>query len=154
MKTGRCPCGAVRFEADAVPDTFIICHCEMCRRWQGSAVLGVVVPDEGLRWSGTERVAERQTTSWAKRAWCRDCGTGVYLKSTLDEGKDGEATEIPLGIFDDASGFRPSDEIWIDHKPDSYAFVDMGQALHTRAECIETMPYFTTYGSLEQERER
>ncbi len=150
MRTGGCLCGSVRFEADAVPDTFIICHCELCRRWTGSALLGVIVPNANLHWTGTEHIAERHSTGWGKRAWCKVCGSPLYLQSTVEDDEE-DQTEIPLGLFDDASGLRPSDEIWYDHKPDSYAFADMGQARHTRAECIAHMPYFGRDGGREKE---
>ena len=152
MRTGGCLCGAVRFEADAVPETFIICHCEMCRRWTGSALMGVIIPNTKLRWSGTEHVAERKTSGWGKRAWCRNCGTGLYLQSTVEVADEEDQTEIPLGLFDDPNGLRPSDEIWFDHKPDSFAYADMGQARRARAECIAAMPYFDAYGSPEKEQ--
>ncbi len=142
MRTGGCLCGTVRFEADVAPETYLICHCEMCRRWTGSALLGVTIEGDKLHWHGEKAIAERRTSSWAKRAWCRSCGTGLYLKSTLEEDREADITEIPLGLFDDPSGFRPSDEIWIDRNPDSFAFVDRGQTQHTRAECISTMPHF------------
>ena len=39
-------CGAVRFVARDVQDKAGICHCEICRRWTGSAMLadGGLVP--------------------------------------------------------------------------------------------------------------
>ena len=144
MKSGGCLCGTVRFTADAVPETYLICHCEMCRRWTGAALMGVIVASDKLTWSGHTHIAERVTSGWGKRAWCKACGSGLYLQSTLED--DDDHTEVLLGLFDDPNGFRPSDEIWFDHKPDSIAFADMGQAHRTRAECIAQMPFFNGGG--------
>ena len=149
MRAGGCLCGAVRFETDVVPETYIVCHCEMCRRWTGAALLGVTVPSDTLRWSGTEHVAERVTSGWGKRAWCKECGTGLYLQSTLDD--DDDQTELLLGLFDDPNGLRPSHEIWFDRKTDSFAFADMGQEHRTRAECIAKMPFFDAGDSADKE---
>lgn len=136
IRTGRCLCSAVSFSAANVPTKFGACHCEMCRRWTGSALLGVTVKDEDLTWSGEDLIAKRQTSSWAERAWCRECGTGLWFKVTL-EGKYSGETELPIGLFDDPSGFEMSSEIFIDHKPDSFAYAGEGRKLMTRAECAE-----------------
>lgn len=119
--TGRCLCGAVLFVARNVPTTFGICHCEMCRRWTGSALLEVSVASDDVTWSGTAHIATRASSGWAERAWCRECGTALYFRQT----KEGEwfgSTDIPLGIFDDPNGFTLTHEIFTDCKPDSFAF--------------------------------
>ncbi len=136
-RSGGCLCGAVRFTASEVPETFGTCHCEMCRRWTGSALLGVTVKTEHLIWEGEDHIATRQTSSWAERAWCRECGTGLWFKVTNRETPNWGDTEIPIGLFDDPSGFEMKSEIYIDHKPDSFAYAGEGRKLLTRAECVE-----------------
>ncbi len=128
-------CGAVSFVAEAVPMTFGICHCEMCRRWTGSALLGVSVPSDKVTWSGREHIASLQSSEWAERAWCSKCGTGLYYRVT-EKNKWFGATEIPIGLFDDPNGFEIENEIYTDMKPDSYAYVGEGHKRLTRAECI------------------
>ena len=135
-REGGCMCGAVRFTARDVPDSYGICHCEMCRRWAGSALLGVSVPSESVTWHGQEHIAAIQSSEWAERAWCRKCGTGLYYRVT-ERNKWFGATEIPIGLFDDANGFTLDNEIYIDMKPDSYAYAGEGHKRLTRAECIE-----------------
>ncbi|MEE9427630.1 MAG: GFA family protein [Paracoccaceae bacterium] len=133
-KTGRCMCGAVSFVAQNVPTNFGACHCEMCRRWTGSALLEVSVSSKSITWQG--EIAKRQSSEWAERAWCPACGTGLYYRVT----KEGEwygSTDIPLGLFDDLHGFELSHEIFIDHKPDSFAYAEVGQRKLTRQECVE-----------------
>lgn len=133
--TGKCMCGAVSFTVTQVPKTYGICHCEMCRRWTGSALLGVSVPTERVAWHGREHVATIQSSDWAERAWCTRCGTGLYYRVTERNQWFG-ATEIPIGLFDDADGFALENEIYIDCKPDSYAYVGEGHVRLTRHECI------------------
>ncbi|WP_425099563.1 GFA family protein [Tropicibacter sp. S64] len=135
-RTGGCLCGAVRFVATDVPDKAGICHCEMCRRWTGSALIGVTVPTGSITWSG-EVLRVMQTSAWAERAFCGKCGSGLYFSVTLENEWYGN-TEVPVGIFDDPNGFEITNEIYIDHKPDSYAFEGQaGRRLLTRAECVE-----------------
>ncbi len=114
-------CGAVRFTARDVPSSFGACHCEMCRRWTGSALLGVTVPRASVDWQGADRIATLQSSDWAERAWCRDCGSPLYYHVTM-EGPMTASIEMPIGLFDDASGFDFDNEIYIDHKPDSFAY--------------------------------
>ena len=44
MATGKCMCGAVVLTIGELPREYGTCHCEMCRRWAGSALLSVSVP--------------------------------------------------------------------------------------------------------------
>lgn len=136
-RTGQCMCGAVRFTARDVTPKAGICHCEMCRRWTGSALIGVTVAKSALTWDGAEHIAEIQSSPWAKRAWCSKCGSGLYYEVTA-EGPYAGDQELPLGIFDDPNGFQITNEIYFDHKPDSYAFAGSeDRELLTRQDCIE-----------------
>ncbi|XDA98098.1 GFA family protein [Sulfitobacter sp. LCG007] len=145
-RTGGCMCGSVRFEARDVPAAFGACHCEMCRRWTGSALLGVTVKSADLSWEGSENIATVQSSDWAERAWCNKCGTGIYFRVTL-EGEWSGGTEIPIGLFDDQSGFEMKNEIYIDHKPDSFAYAGDGRTLLTRAQCVEKFSVLASDGS-------
>jgi hypothetical protein len=133
---GQCLCGAVRFAARDVPDTFGVCHCQMCRRWTGSALLGVTVAADKVTWEGRDTIATIQSSAWAERAWCSKCGSGLWFRVTA-QGAHSDDLEIPLGLFDDPDGLQMVREIYIDHKPDSFAFAGEGRALMTRQECIE-----------------
>ena len=134
--TGGCLCGAVRFAARDVPLTVGVCHCEMCRRWTGSALIGVTVPTGSVSFSG-DALTVMQTSDWAERAFCGRCGSGVYFRVTMEGDWFGN-TELPVGLFDDPDGFEITNEIYIDHKPDSYAYAGQEtRRLLTRADCVE-----------------
>lgn len=135
-REGGCLCGAVRFRAGLTKREFGACHCSMCRRWTGSALLGMTVPEGNVEWQGSEHIASRQTSPWAMRAWCRECGSALYYKVTMDNEWAGNL-ELPIGVFDNASGLTMSNEIYIDHKPDSFAYAGEGRKLMTRQDCIE-----------------
>lgn len=137
---GHCLCGAVRFHATDLPGTVSICHCEMCRRWTGSALIEVSVTEANVTWQGADHIATRQSSAWAERAWCRDCGTPLYYRN-IEGGAFSGTYDIPLGLFDDPNGFRISHEIYIDHKPDSFAFADAPSRKQlTRADCVAQYP--------------
>ena len=120
-RAGQCMCGEVRFTAQDVPQEFGTCHCKMCQRWLGSALLGVTIAEKNLSWQGENNIATLQSSGWAERAWCSKCGTGLWYRVTAD-GPLNDNYEIPIGIFDDAEGFKMTREIFIDRKPDAFAF--------------------------------
>lgn len=120
-RSGGCLCGAVRFDAALTTREFGACHCEMCRRWTGSALLALTVPQANVTWQGAENIARFQSSDWAERAHCARCGTPLWYHVTMD-GPMAASLELPIGLFDDAGGLTFGNEIYIDHKPDSFAY--------------------------------
>ena len=137
--TGGCLCGAVRFTVSDLPAQFGICHCETCRRWTGSALLGVTVPADNITWEGEDHIARHQSSSFAERAWCSTCGSNLFFRFTGGGAPVG-GVELPVGVLDDASDMVVHNEIFIDHKPDAYAFVPNDRQVLTRAQCAEKFP--------------
>lgn len=134
-KTGGCLCGAVRFTAQDVPKEAGACHCEMCRRWTGSALIGVTVPLENVVWEDESHLARIQSSHWAERGFCTRCGSGMFFRVTMESAYSG-GIELPIGVFDEADGFEMTNEIYIDIKPDSFSYDGQsGRKLLTRAEC-------------------
>lgn len=143
VRAGGCLCGAVRFTARLRGATFGACHCRMCRRWTGSALLGITVPDADVTWEGADHIATRQTSGWAMRAWCRECGSGLWFRVTA-EGPYAGAYELPVGLFDDPNGLTMTSEIYVDEKPDSFAYAGEGRRLMTRQDCIDKFAVLAT----------
>jgi len=127
-------CGAVSFTARNVRTDFGGCHCEMCRRWAGSALLAVTIPETDMTWAGLDHVATIQSSAWAERGWCKECGTGLWYRVTADGPMKGNY-EIPIGILDDANGLVMNSEIFIDCKPDSFTYSGARKTM-TRAEVL------------------
>ena len=117
MLEGRCMCGAVTLRVVPARDDLHACHCEMCRRWTGSALVEIGVNDDGLEVAGPVRTIA--SSDWAERAWCDACGSCLWYRVTLP-GKEHYA--VSAGLFDNAGGFALSKEIYIDCKPEGYAF--------------------------------
>jgi hypothetical protein len=128
-------CGAVAFTIESLRTDFGACHCEMCRRWTGSAFLGISVPESSIKFSGVEHIATIQSSSWAQRAWCTTCGTGLWYRVTADSPMAANY-EIPIGLLDDANGLEMTREIFIDCKPDAFAYRGEHRLL-TRAQVMK-----------------
>lgn len=135
VREGGCLCGAVRFSAKVSTREAHGCHCEMCRRWTGSAFLAVSVPERDITWSGTDAIRRFQSSDWAERANCRDCGAPLYYHVTAD-GPFRDSLELSLGLFDDPSGLTLTNEIFIDQKPEAFAYTGDHPRL-TRKETLE-----------------
>lgn len=134
MKAGGCHCGAVRFEA-AETGELGACHCIDCQKWSGGPFLGVFVPEAALTvTAGAARIATRRTSGWASRSRCAECGSPLWYR--WDRGVDGTGNyEVSLGLFDAPSGIALKREIFIDFKPDGFAFAGDHPRL-TRAETL------------------
>lgn len=121
MVSGRCLCGAVRFTAEPTKPETHVCHCEMCRRWTGSALLAVSIPPDAIRFEGAENIRTFASSEWAERAWCGVCGSTLYYRLAV-EGFGPRTYEMSLGLFEDPGAFPLAKEIFIDRKPANYAF--------------------------------
>lgn len=129
-------CGAVRFSARLTTLDCGVCHCEMCRRWTGSALVSVFAPVGNVDWQGGDAITLFQSSPWAERAFCRRCGSGLYYHVTAENDHSANLT-IPIGLFDNPNGFRMRREIYIDEKPDTFAYAGTGRTLMTRQQCID-----------------
>ncbi len=114
-KTGHCMCSCVSFVARNVPETFGACHCDMCKRWSGNVFNGVPVPSEDLQLSGEGHIKRIQTSDWAERAICAECGSPLWYRITA-EGPTTGTTNLALGLFDDTSDMTLGYEFYVDRK--------------------------------------
>lgn len=114
VRTGKCLCGAVTFEAEPYP-SYQACHCETCRIWGGGPFMAV--PCKTASFKGpTARYASSEV---AERGFCSICGTHLFFHPI-----GADVHGVPLGIFDDTSGLTFKAEFFIDEKPESYAFAN------------------------------
>ncbi len=111
---GQCLCGAVKFSAPSETNEFSMCHCQMCRRWAGSAFKGVSVPTKELTITGAESIKTTKTSDWAERSFCSNCGSALWYK--LTDGPYVGSTSIALGLLDDTEGLRLKTEYFVDYK--------------------------------------
>lgn len=116
-KTGKCMCGAVSFEIKDVQTDFGACHCTMCQRWAGSALLAFTVPADTITFAGNENVATHSSSEWAERGWCSKCGSGIWYKVKSDG-----TYHMPIGLLDDTSGMEMKTEIFVEERSNAFNF--------------------------------
>ena len=113
--TGRCLCGAVSYKAEGVKTEHHACHCGMCRKWGGGPAFAAVV--ESIEFEGEEQIGHYDSSDWAERCFCKNCGTSLYYRL-----KESGHIVVWVGTFDDQSPFRLVGEIYVDHKPGGFDF--------------------------------
>jgi hypothetical protein len=111
---GHCLCGAVRIEVEHLAGTLSACHCEMCRRWSGSMMMGI----DGRGVTVTGPVRTYASSPFAERAWCGECGSALWIRNTPGKG---DVYELMPGLFENAGGARLNREVYADRAPDGYA---------------------------------
>lgn len=115
---GSCLCGAVRVAARPHSNDVGACHCTMCRKWGGGPLLAVECEDN-VRFEGEECISIFNSSEWAERGFCRECGTHLFYR-LKHEGH----YAIPAGLFEDSDQWTFSAQIFIDEKPSFYSFAE------------------------------
>lgn len=116
--TGHCLCNAVRFSFKPEGRDVGVCHCSMCRRWTAGPFL-VLDHDGPVTFEGAENIGVYKSSEWGERAFCKTCGTSLYWRMS-----GAEHYAVSAGALDDPPGLTLASEIFIDEKPDYYAFAN------------------------------
>lgn len=127
-----CICGKVRLEIQKISNDFIVCHCDTCKKWNGGPQLAIPC-GTGIKIRGNEYLSEFSSSPWAKRGFCRSCGTHLYFKMNQSG-----SYNILLGVLniDKNAELQMSMQYFIDLKPDYYSF-DSDCPVMTEAEVIK-----------------
>ena len=116
MITGRCQCGAVRYEHSGTPTAIYVCHCRECRKQSASAFgISVEVTKKGLTVTqGTPKFWTRDTDSGKrlKCAFCPDCGGRLWHEP--ESGADW--LTLKGGALDEAPDLTHAIHIWTSRK--------------------------------------
>ncbi len=133
-RTGHCLCGAVGFTISPHTPEVGACHCKMCQRWAGSALLAMETPADAIKFAGESHIKRFQSSDWAERAWCDSCGSSLWYRVTTPSDAP-HPFEIPIGLLDDTAGLTMTREIYFDEKADLVDFKGEREQL-TTAECL------------------
>ncbi|MDY7097050.1 MAG: GFA family protein [Pseudomonadota bacterium] len=127
--TGTCLCGEVSITIRAAHAEVDVCHCSMCQKWTGSMYAGIEASDFDI--AGEHAITRFQSSDWAERAFCKQCGSGLWYKFLPTGG-----LTFVAGLFDLPDGLPIKHQIFVDEKPDWY---DLAQKspMKTGAEIIE-----------------
>jgi hypothetical protein len=115
--TGRCVCGAVRYELRGELRGILVCHCVECRRYHGTSgaytsvdrsALSLIDPDDQLRW-----FPGPQSVTGGERGFCSRCGSSLLWR------EPGSTTySVAAGTLDGETGLRIVQHIWDEQRAD------------------------------------
>lgn len=131
---GHCLCGAVKIRLSHAPDELGACHCSMCRRWTGSAFVTLDVASDQIEITGAEHIKSYSSSDWAARSFCGTCGSSLWYR-LKDAPLGQDHYYLAAGLLDDLDGLKLTREIYIDRKPDAFAFAGPTQQM-TEAEFL------------------
>ena len=105
--SGRCYCGALRYEASGEPVFKGQCHCRECQYISGGHPnLVMAMPEAGFRYTqGAPKGFRRKDLDPARavtREFCPECGTHLVSRAPALAG----TVMLKVGTFDDPSLFE------------------------------------------------
>ena len=115
---GRCLCGAVEIKLTDEHKAVGVCHCSMCRRWGSGPNMAIDVGKD-IEINGDDNITHYRSSEWAERAFCKTCGSNLYYR-VVETGDH----VVCAGILDDQGDLTLKSQIFIDDKPDFYAFAN------------------------------
>ncbi|MGF1481776.1 MAG: GFA family protein [Cyanophyceae cyanobacterium] len=115
---GSCLCGAVSLSTSSLNRHVAACHCNMCRKWGGGALLAAECGSD-VSFSGEENIGVYPSSDWAERGFCQRCGSHLFYRL-----KQNSQYYIPVGLFDNSEGLVLRHQVFIDEKPEYYAFAN------------------------------
>ncbi len=112
--TGRCLCGAIRYECGSAPlYPPTLCHCESCRRAAGAHAVGwLTFKDEALKYTAA-LPRDYESSPGVFRAFCPRCGTPLTYRNTRRPGE----IDVTICSLDQPEKVVPADHIWMQDAP-------------------------------------
>ena len=116
LVTGRCFCGAVRFQFDQPPLTVRACWCRDCQYLSsGNASVNAIFRIDSFKVSGeiAEYTSTADSGSIMRRRFCPKCGTPLFSHSS----RRPDAMVVRVGALDDREIGSLASFIWTASAP-------------------------------------
>ncbi len=111
MEKVSCLCGKVKISVELKNADIQACHCKQCQVWTGGGPLYVAHVND-IHFDGTEYIQTFHASEHGERGFCRACGTTLYWSMRGEK-----PSSIPVGLLDDQSKLKLSEEIFVDRRP-------------------------------------
>ena len=112
--TGSCHCGAVTFELKNKPKLVVNCHCDECKKRNGSVFSTYMAVSEKdlLLTKGKDCLKQYEVENEGIKHFCSKCGSPVYNKNYRFPG----LYMIFYGAFSNADNFEPAFNVFCESK--------------------------------------
>jgi hypothetical protein len=111
---GRCLCGGFQFEILGPIGEVRLCHCDLCRRANGTAFsANARIPLERYRViAGEDLLSGYESSPGAQRSFCSRCGSPVFARVAIDPNH----IRIRLGTLDREADAEITAHVWVGSK--------------------------------------
>jgi hypothetical protein len=126
--TGRCGCGAVRFEVAGRLGPARYCHCTRCQRRTGTAasVSAIVAPGSVVVTHGADQLRGWAREGGREAVFCMVCGSALFIRHP----ETGDIAGVRLGAIDGDPGVRPAGRQFVAYAAPWEPIPDDGLARH------------------------
>lgn len=112
-RTGGCLCGAVRWELAPAPLSVANCHCRLCQRAVGAAVVAWATAPAAALTLLRDAPAWYPSSAAAERGFCPTCGTSLFFRArAAPQGP----VDLTVASFDHPEEVAPTAEIWTESR--------------------------------------
>jgi hypothetical protein len=122
LHTGSCLCGGIQFQIDAELAPIKACHCEQCRKAQGTpfATNTPVASDAFRLAKGAGLLTTFESSPGKQRVFCRICGSPIYSK------RDSLPTifRVRVGLIDGLLAIETVAHCYTAHKANWWPILD------------------------------
>jgi len=119
---GSCLCGNIQFEYSGKLGSITQCHCNQCRKSNGTAFAAnsQIEKSQYKIVTGNDLIREYESTKGKFRAFCNNCGSPIYSRKNSFPDK----LRIRIGLLDTRIDKRPSFHIFVDSKAEWHEICD------------------------------
>jgi hypothetical protein len=118
-----CACGVATFTATPKDATAGACHCVTCRKWAGGVFLSVDC-GANVAFDDESVLNVWESSPWAERVSCKTCGSSLVWRT-----RDLSGNQVSLQAVETPDAFTLDHELFVDVKPQVYAFAGETQKL-------------------------
>jgi|CXWK01.1.fsa_nt_gi hypothetical protein len=134
--TGRCLCGAVKFQLTPPVRDVIVCHCRQCAQWTGYAVAATAVAIENFEVTkGAGEIGWYRSSGHADRGFCKLCGSSLFWRPV-----DGARMSVLAGSLEPPTGLHVGAHIFTANKSDYYQIGDGAPQYEAGAGAVAAVP--------------
>ncbi len=114
--SGSCYCGSIHFELKKKPKLVVNCHCDECKKRNGSVFSTYLAVSEKdlLLTQGEDKLKQYEKADEGIKYFCADCGSPVYNKNYRYPG----LYMVFYGVLGNPANFTPAFNVFCESKHD------------------------------------
>jgi len=122
MIKGHCLCGEVEYEYAGEITELVICHCDQCKRAQGTpfATNAPIRLEKFRLTKGQEQLKEHKASATKRRVFCSNCGSPIYSQRLANPA----VIRLRVGTISEGVIPKPDYHIYYDARSDWFEIND------------------------------